>query len=141
MFEKIFNEIFGDIDWKEVADKMSEITENEDEKDSSYFYKVEEKYDNGQHVSHIEKEVKDGKVIKDINCSMNIEDKSNKNKEDVYKKCSYEDKCMEYETVIEKLEKELRDKDKTIKKLQKENDEIKDKIKEYLQNIHSLLLK
>ena len=132
MFEKIFNEIFGDIDWKEVANKMSEITENEDEKDSSYFYKVEDKYDNGQHVSHIEKEVKDGKVIKDINRTMNIEDKNKKNKEDVYKKYDYEDKCMEYESVIEKLEKELRDKDDIIRtlntrcsKLMEENDKIK----------------
>jgi hypothetical protein len=132
MIKKLFNELFGDVDLEKMVNEISEAIENEGEKDSSYFYKVEDKYDNGHHVSHIEKEVKDGNVIKDINRTMNIEDKNEKTKEDVQYKRDYKDKCIEYESVIKKLEKELYEKDDLIhtlrercSKLMEENDKIK----------------
>lgn len=47
MIKKLFNELFGDVDWEKMVNEISEAIENEGEKDSSYFYKVEDKYDNG----------------------------------------------------------------------------------------------
>lgn len=97
MFEKIFNEIFGDVDFeKYFNDNHYEETEENDknEKDTSYFHKVEDKYEDGKHVSHVEKEVKDGKVIKDVNETFKIE-----NKEDV------EEKELSLQDCKEKLKK------------------------------------
>ena len=57
-----FNKTFSDM--LEAFNKEQE-KEDENKKDSSYFHKVFDKYENGEHVEHAEKEVKDGKVIKD----------------------------------------------------------------------------
>ena len=69
MFERIFNEIFGDIDWEKFAEKMKDFEEknNAENDGKSYFHAIEDEYEDGKHVLHKEKEVKDGKVIKDIN--------------------------------------------------------------------------
>lgn len=69
MFETIFNEFFGDIDWEKFAEKMKNFEEknNAENDGKSYFHATEDEYEDGKHVLHKEKEVKDGKVIKDIN--------------------------------------------------------------------------
>lgn len=69
MFETIFNEFFGDIDWEKFAEKMKNFEEknNAENDGKSYFHAIEDEYEDGKHVLHKEKEVKDGKVIKDIN--------------------------------------------------------------------------
>ena len=87
--DELFFEIFG----KETFDKMldaytklyselekeSDNKEDKEEKDKkedhSYFHTVTDTYDNGEHISHKEKEVKDGKVLKDVNETFKIEDK------------------------------------------------------------------
>ena len=40
--------------------------ETNDEDMHSYFHSISEKYKDGKRVSHVEKEVKDGKVLKDV---------------------------------------------------------------------------
>lgn len=69
MFETIFNEFFGDIDWEKFAEKMKNFEEknNAENDGKSYFHAIEDEYEDGKHILHKEKEVKDGKVIKDIN--------------------------------------------------------------------------
>lgn len=69
MFETIFNEFFGDIDWEKFTEKMKDFEEknNAENDGKSYFHAIEDEYEDGKHVLHKEKEVKDGKVIKDIN--------------------------------------------------------------------------
>ena len=57
-----FNNTFSDM---LEAFKKEQTKGDENKKDSSYFHKVFDKYENGEHVEHVEKEVKDGKVIKD----------------------------------------------------------------------------
>lgn len=57
-----FNKAFSDM---LEAFKKEQEKGDENKKDSSYFHKVFDKYENGEHVEHVEKEVKDGKVIKD----------------------------------------------------------------------------
>lgn len=65
-----FDDFFGTDFNKTLSDmleafKKEQEKEGENKKDSSYFHKVFDKYENGEHVEHSEKEVKDGKVIKD----------------------------------------------------------------------------
>lgn len=67
---KFFEDFFGTDFNKTFSDmleafKKEQEKEGENKKDSSYFHKVFDKYENGEHVEHAEKEVKDGKVIKD----------------------------------------------------------------------------
>lgn len=67
---KFFDDFFGTDFNKTFSDmleafKKEQEKEDENKKDSSYFHKVFDKYENGEHVEHAEKEVKDGKVIKD----------------------------------------------------------------------------
>lgn len=57
-----------------VRDEIEKFDENEI-KHNSYRYERDE-YENGEKVRHIEKEVKDGNVIKDIDMSKNIENKT-----------------------------------------------------------------
>ena len=66
-----FEDFFGTDFHKTFSDmleafKKEQEKEGENKKDSSYFHKVFDKYENGEHVEHAEKEVKDGKVIKDV---------------------------------------------------------------------------
>ena len=69
MFETIFNEFFFFFDWEKFAEKMKDFEEknNAVNDGKSYFHAIEDEYEDGKHVLHKEKEVKDGKVIKDIN--------------------------------------------------------------------------
>lgn len=67
---KFFDDFFGTDFNKTFSDmleafKKEQTKGDENKKDSSYFHKVFDKYENGEHVEHVEKEVKDGKVIKD----------------------------------------------------------------------------
>ena len=92
MFEEILKEFLGTT--KTFDDLFNEVFENKvntddvkDENNHSYFHSVKDKYKNGEHVSHSEKEIKDGKVIKDVNHFGNIEDKKNCKCDDNVCKC------------------------------------------------------
>lgn len=92
MINRLFNELFGeDVFEKMVLDffdgvKEIENEENEEDKDNhTYYHKVKDEYENGQKVSHVEKEVKDGEVLKDVKETYKIEDKKEE-------KCAIEDK-------------------------------------------------
>jgi len=60
-FEEVFGNSFG---W--LFDFPFTEKETNDEDMHSYFHSISEKYKDGKRVSHVEKEVKDGKVLKDI---------------------------------------------------------------------------
>ena len=75
MFEEIVK-ILGAV----VADVLDENTKEEsdsfEQKDENvYYHRIVDKYRDGKHVSHKEKEVKDGKVLKDVDEHPEIEDK------------------------------------------------------------------
>lgn len=131
MFEKLFSEIFGGVDWEKFeTSPFEEKAEKENENEnSSYFHKVEEKYENGKCVSHIEKEVKDGKVLKDINYCPSIEDKT-KN----------DDTC--HENKLEETEKALKDANEKIKTQQEVINDYKKycaELEEKLKKINKLI--
>ena len=82
MIAEIFKEIFGEDAFKALDERFEKLSKGMDEKncDRSYFHSVSDKYENGEHVSHKEKEVKDGKVIKDVGFGVGIEDKTKNEK-------------------------------------------------------------
>lgn len=125
MFETIFNEFFGDIDWEKFAEKMKDFEEknNAENDGKSYFHAIEDEYEDGKHVLHKEKEVKDGKVIKDINDNCLTvkqgENKAIENQEN--KQFNTETEIRELKAENERLLKEIAKKNETIKHLRDYN--------------------
>ena len=151
MFEEILKEFLGTT--KTFDDLINEVFDNKvntddvsNEKNHSYFHSVKDKYKNGEHVSHSEKEIKDGKVIKDVNHFGNIEDKKNCKCDDNVCKCDkklYEKKETEYDALkginkhleqsLKSAENALIEKDKKIAELESKLYEVT-KDKNYLLN-------
>ena len=151
MFEEILKEFLGTT--KTFDDLINEVFDNKvntddvsNEKNHSYFHSVKDKYKNGEHVSHSEKEIKDGKVIKDVNNSVSLEDKKNCTCNENVCKCDrklYEKKETEYEALkgmnkhleqsLQSAENALIEKDKKIAELERKLSEVT-KDKEYLLN-------
>lgn len=125
MFETIFNEFFGDIDWEKFAEKMKDFEEknNAENDGKSYFHAIEDEYEDGKHILHKEKEVKDGKVIKDINDNCLTvkqgENKAIENQEN--KQFNTETEIRELKAENERLLKEIAKKNETIKHLRDYN--------------------
>ena len=126
---KFFDDFFGTDFNKTFSDmleafKKEQTKGDENKKDSSYFHKVFDKYENGEHVEHVEKEVKDGKVIKDDgyiketnkDC-ISVSDQGNasglKYNDCPIDTCDKCDKC--------KCESEIAELNETIKKLRLKN--------------------
>ena len=113
MFEEILKEFFGttktfDDLFNEVFDNKVNTDEVKDENNHSYFHSVKDKYENGEHISHSEKEIKDGKVIKDVDNCLEIENKENCKCNDNACKCDKklcEKKETEKEELIHNLKK------------------------------------
>ena len=151
MFEEILKEFLGTT--KTFDDLINEVFDNKvntddvsNEKNHSYFHSVKDKYKNGEHVSHSEKEIKDGKVIKDVNNSVSLEDKKNCTCNENVCKCDkklYEKKETEYDALkgmnkhleqsLKSAENTLIEKDKKIAELESKLDVVT-KDKEYLLN-------
>ena len=151
MFEEILKEFLGTT--KTFDDLINEVFDNKvntddvsNEKNHSYFHSVKDKYKNGEHVSHSEKEIKDGKVIKDVNNSVSLEDKKNCKCNENVCKCDrklYEKKETEYDALkginkhleqsLKSAENALIEKDKKIAELESKLYEVT-KDKNYLLN-------
>lgn len=123
MFETIFNEFFGDIDWEKFAEKMKDFEEknNVENDGKSYFHAIEDEYEDGKHVLHKEKEVKDGKVIKDINDNCLTVIKQDENKTIENEAFNTETEIRELKAENEHLLKEIAKKNETIKCLKDYN--------------------
>lgn len=151
MFEEILKEFLGTT--KTFDDLINEVFDNKvntddvsNEKNHSYFHSVKDKYKNGEHVSHSEKEIKDGKVIKDVNNSVSLEDKKNCTCNENVCKCDKklcEKKETEYDALkginkhleqsLKSAENALIEKDKKIAELESKLYEVT-KDKNYLLN-------
>lgn len=123
MFETIFNEFFGDIDWEKFAEKMKDFEEknNVENDGKSYFHAIEDEYEDGKHILHKEKEVKDGKVIKDINDNCLTVIKQDENKTIENEAFNTETEIRELKAENEFLLKEIAKKNETIKCLKDYN--------------------
>ena len=131
MFEEILKEFFGtktfDDLFNEVFDKKVKTNDVKDNNNHSYFHSVKDEYKNGEHVSHSEKEIKDGKLIKDVDNSIELENK-NVCKSDK-KLC--EKKETEYDalkSINKHLEQSLRSAEKTLLEKDKKITELESKL-------------
>ena len=151
MFEEILKEFWGttktfDDLFNEVFDNKVNTDDVSNKRNHSYFHSVKDKYKNGENVCHSEKEIKDGKVIKDVNNSVSLEDKKNCTCNENVCKCDrklYEKKETEYDALkgmnkhleqsLKSAENALIEKDKKIAELESKLYEVT-KDKEYLLN-------
>ena len=151
MFEEILKEFLGttktfDDLFNEVFDNKVNTDDVSNKRNHSYFHSVKDKYKNGENVCHSEKEIKDGKVIKDVNNSVSLEDKKNCTCNENVCKCDkklYEKKETEYDALkginkhleqsLKSAENTLIEKDKKIAELESKLDAVT-KDKEYLLN-------
>lgn len=144
----MFSEIFEDF-FKEANKIMEELSEdkcycgkkcnknNKKEEPTSYYHFVSDKYENGEHVSHKEKEVKDGEVTKNVDETFKIEDKNDSKKSETK---SVEDK-IDWKKAYENTKKEISELYKTNDALRKENSKLKqenDKLTCVLEKIKSI---
>lgn len=161
MFEEFLKEFFEtktfDDLFNEVFDKKVNTDDVKDENNHSYFHSVKDEYKNGEHVSHSEKEIKDGKVIKDVDNSINLEDKKNcKNNDKVCKvvkditdgsvcdKKLSTKKETEYDAlkrINKHLEQSLRSAEKTLAEKDKKITELESKLAEVTLDKEYLLKK
>ena len=138
MFEEILKEFLGttktfDDLFNEVFDNKVNTDDVSNKRNHSYFHSVKDKYKNGENVCHSEKEIKDGKVIKDVNYvnySVNTDDK---------KHCKCNDYCalkvtsQFWEDSFRSAEYTLIERDKKIAELERKLAKVT-KDKEYLLN-------
>ena len=152
MFEEILKEFLGttktfDDLFNEVFDNKVNTDDVSNKRNHSYFHSVKDKYKNGEHVSHSEKEIKDGKVIKDVNHFGNIEDKKNCKCDDNVCKCDKkvsDKKETEYEAlkgISQFWEDSLRSAEKTLIERDKKIAELERKLAEVTQDKEYLLMK
>ena len=114
MIEKIFNELFGDVDFTKAFDSFNDNDEN----CKDYYHIISDKYEDGKRVSHIEREIRDGKVLKNV-------------KEDKLFKGSEEPKKLNGDN--EELRRKLDEVTERYNKLKEEHEDLKSKIKTALQ--------
>ena len=124
--------------------KYNKTDDVKDENNHSYFHSVKDKYKNGEHISHSEKEIKDGKVIKDVNNRINLEDKKNCKCGDNVCKCNKTDNVKDennqlkvisqfWEDSFRSAENTLIERDKKIAELERKLAKVT-KEKEYFIN-------
>lgn len=149
MFEEILKEFLGTT--KTFDDLFNEVFENKvntddvkDENNHSYFYSVKDKYKNGEHISHCEKEIKDGKISEYVNNHINLDDKKNCKCDDNVCKCNKTDNVKDennqlkvtsqfWEDSFRSAENTLIERDKKIAELERKLAKVT-KEKEYFIN-------
>lgn len=124
MFNEFFKTFFEEADelMKELDNSFEktekEAKKNENDNGKSYYHYVNNTYKNGKLVEHEEKEVKDGKVLKDEKTTPQIGKENNKtNDVDVTK----------LQLLIDEKDAKIKELENILKKYQNENNELKNK--------------
>lgn len=124
MFNEFFKTFFEEADelMKEFDNSFEktekEAKKNENDNGKSYYHYVNNTYKNGNLVEHEEKEVKDGKVLKDEKTTPQIGNENNKtNDVDVTK----------LQLLIDEKDAKIKELENILKKYQNENNELKNK--------------
>jgi len=124
MFNEFFKTFFEEADelMKELDNSFEktekEVKKNENDNGKSYYHYVNNTYKNGKLVEHEEKEVKDGKVLKDEKATPQIGKENNKtNDVDVTK----------LQLLIDEKDAKIKELENILKKYQNENNELKNK--------------
>lgn len=113
-------DFMNDIKMDSKSECCKNKIKNDDNSNHSYYHYTSDHYENGEHVSHKEKEVKDGKVLKNINNSTNFEGKK---KISNNKACTNKDenKVLSNEQDVKSLEKRIHELEEKIKIISAEN--------------------
>ena len=122
---KSFAELFEDVD---------ELFNDFGDNGNSYSSTVVDRYEDGELVSHREKVVKDGKVIKDVRDDKAIGNDEKKTIE-CNGKCEKSDQIKKFEDNITALESEV----KTLKSIVKEREEENNALKKKLEAIKQFI--
>ena len=146
MVNKLFTELFGeerDLNemFNEFFDYLKEFEkdeENEENENQSYFHKITDEYENGKKVSHTEKEVKNGNVIKDINENYKLEDKTEKIK-DGESEMSSEEALNEAKKLLDEARSTILMQMKEIDRSQKRCKELEEELNKFKTGIRALL--
>ena len=124
MFNEFFKTFFEEADelMKELDNSFEktekEAKKNENDNGKSYYHYVNNTYKNGKLVEHEEKEVKDGKVLKDEKTTPQIGNENNKtNDVDVTK----------LQLLIDEKDAKIKELENILKRYQNENNELKNK--------------
>lgn len=124
MFNEFFKTFFEEANelMKELDNSFEktekEAKKNENDNGKSYYHYVNNTYKNGKLVEHKEKEVKDGKVLKDEKTTPQIGNENNKtNDVDVTK----------LQLLIDEKDAKIKELENILKKYQNENNELKNK--------------
>lgn len=146
MYRNLFDAFMDDANdlMNEVNELFSEKKQSKKECDKekcepkckSYYHYVCDKFKNGENVYHQEKEVKDGKVLKDeghgCGCITNNDDASIKSDSECKKNCTENSKLKEYEKAVSNENEVLKQKNcklrSHINKLECECEEYKNEI-------------
>lgn len=146
MVDKLFTELFGeerDLNemFNEFFDYIKEFEKDEDNKEigkRSYFHKITDEYKNGKKVSHTEKEVKNGNVIKDINENYKLEDKTEKTK-DGESEMSSEEALNEAKKLLDEARSTILMQMREIERSQKRCKELEEELNKFKTGIRALL--
>jgi hypothetical protein len=122
MIEDYFDKVFGSFE--------DEFPELNGEENYSYYHKVEDRFDNDEH-THTEKEVKNGKVLKDIKKTYKLGKKKEEEPKQIAsdKEEDAEKAADEKSAEIEKLNAEIAKLNDVNKKLEEKIKKIEDLIK------------
>lgn len=125
-FEELFNVL---MDVVSEASENRKSSTNEDKKENeTYFRSVYDEYENGKHVTHSDKEYKNGKCVKNegFDERKEISDKSNDTC-----KCGCDKKETDYAKRIEELEA-------SVKKLTETNKQLQDTVMQYKNKLEAI---
>lgn len=118
-FEELLNVLMDAV--SEVSENRKSADTDEKRENETYFRSVYDEYENGKHVTHSDKEYKNGKCVKNegFDERKELSDKSNDTC-----KCGSDKKKTDYEKRIEELEA-------SVKKLTETNKQLQDAVMQY----------
>ena len=141
MIKDFFDEIFGENfcnefgkAFKEAVEELKDetnVSKEEDDK-SCYYHKIMDEYKDGHHVCHKEKEIKDGKTLKDVDEHYKIEDANQEKAIEVEDKSNSNNNIGYYNEKLKEANNMLEEAQDTIKRQQEEYERLEKEFKKYI---------
>lgn len=132
-FDDFVDSLVEEVNKYEKENKKEET--DDDEKLETYFHKIGDSYLNGHKTSHIEKEIKNGEVIKDVNEQYKLEDKNEKEEEEM----SSDKALMEAKKLLDEARSTISLQMKEIDRSKKRCEELEDELNKFKNGIRALL--
>ena len=125
-FEELLNVLMDVV--SEASESRKSADTDEKRENETYFRSVYDEYENGKHVTHSDKEYKNGKCVKNegFDERKELSDKSNDTC-----KCGSDKKKTDYEKRIEELEEQ-------VEKLASENKNLQNTVMQYKNKLEAI---